>query len=104
MKNIEQITKGECYTAINIGTLDKVGEYSLFHPKLNTEIFGKLFLKDVTGATGTEISFNTLLPQTEVSYFHRHTDNEETFIILKGYGDFQIDDDCFPICEGSISH
>lgn len=51
MKNIEQITKGEGYTTINIGTLDKVGEYSLFHPKLNTEIFGKLFLKDVTGAT-----------------------------------------------------
>ena len=102
MKNIEQIIKGEGYTAINIGTLDKVGEYSLFHPKLNTEIFGKLFLKDVTGATGTEISFNILLPQTEVSYFHRHTDNEETYIILKGSGDFQIDDDCFPICEGSV--
>lgn len=102
MKNIEQITKEEGYTAINIGTLDKVGEYSLFHPKLNTEIFGKLFLKDVTGATGTEISFNTLLPQTEVSYFHRHTDNEETYIILKGSGDFQIDDDYFPICEGSV--
>lgn len=102
MKNIEQIARGEGYTAINIGALDKVGEYSLIHPKLNTEIFGKLFLKGVTGATGTEISFNTLLPQTEVSYFHRHTDNEETYIILKGSGDFQIDDDCFPICEGSV--
>ena len=102
MKNIEQITKGEGYAAINIGALDKVGEYSLIHPKLNTEIFGKLFLKDVTEATGTEISFNALSPQTEVSYFHRHTDNEETYIILKGSGDFQIDDDCFPVCEGSV--
>lgn len=102
MKNIEQITKGEGYAAINIGTLDKVGEYSLIHPKFDTEIFGKLFLKDVTEATGTEISFNALLPQTEVSYFHRHTDNEETYIILKGSGDFQIDDDCFPVCEGSV--
>ena len=59
MKNVEQITKGEGYTAINMGPLDSVGEYSLIHPKLNTEIFGKLFLKDVTGATGTEISFTS---------------------------------------------
>ena len=102
MKNVEQITKGEGYTAINMGPLDSVGEYSLIHQKLNTEIFGKLFLKDVTGATGTEISFNTLPPHTEIPYFHRHRDNEETYIILKGSGDFQIDDDCFPVCEGSV--
>lgn len=102
MKNIEQTTKGEGYVAINIGRLDKVREYSLIHPKLKTEIFGKLFLKDVTEATGTEISFNTLPPHTEVPYFHRHTDNEETYIILKGSGDFQIEDDCFPVCEGSV--
>ena len=102
MKNIEQTTKGEGYVAINIGRLDKVGEYSLIHPKLKTEVFGKLFLKDVTEATGTEISFNTLPPHTEVPYFHRHTDNEETYIILKGSGNFQIEDDCFPVCEGSV--
>ena len=102
MKNIELITQGEGYTAINIGKLDNVGEYSLIHPKLNTEIFGKLFLKDATASTGTEISFNSLPPRTEVSYFHRHKDNEETYIILKGVGDFQIDDDCFPIHEGSV--
>lgn len=102
MKNVEQIAKGEGYIAINMGSLDRVGEYSILHPKLKTEIFGKLFLKDVTEATGTEISFNVLPPHTEVPYFHRHTDNEETYIILKGRGDFQIDDDCFPVSEGSV--
>lgn len=102
MKNVEQIAKGEGYTAINMGSLDHIGGYSLIHPKLKTEIFGKLFLKDLTGSTGTEISFNTLLPHTEIPYFHRHTDNEETYIILKGSGDFQIDDDCFPVREGSV--
>lgn len=70
MKNVEQITKGTGYTAINMGTLDCIGEYSLIHPK--------------------------------VPYFHRHMDNEETYIVLKGSGDFQIDDDCFPIREGSV--
>mgnify|MGYP005967521887 CR=1 FL=1 len=102
MKKVEIITKGEGYTAIDMGSLDKIGEYSLIHPKLNVEIFGKLFLKDITGSTGTEISFNTLPPKTEVSYFHKHADNEETYIILKGCGDFQVDNDCFPIKEGSV--
>lgn len=62
----------------------------------------KLFLKDLIGATGTEISFNVLPPHTEVPYLHWHTDNEETYIILKGCGDFQINGDCFPVCEGSV--
>ena len=87
MKNVEQITEGKGYTAINMGPLNHIGEYSIIHPKLNT---------------GTEISFNVLPPHTEVPYFHRHTDNEETYIILKGCGDFQISDDCFPVCEGSV--
>ena len=102
MKEVEIITKGEGYTAVNMGSLDKIGEYSLIHPKLQTEILGKLFLKDVTGSTGTEISFNTIPPRTEVPYFHKHIDNEETYIILKGNGDFQIGDTCFPIKEGSV--
>lgn len=104
MKSIEQITKGEDYTAINMGALDHIGEYSIIHPKLNTEIFGKLFLKDLTESTGTEISFNTLPPHTDIPYFYQHTDNEETYIILKGSGDFQIEDDCFPVREGSVIH
>lgn len=102
MKETELITKGEGYCAIDMGPLDAIGEYSVFHPKLQTGIPGKLFLKDVTGSTGTEISFNTLAPVTEVPYFHRHRDNEETYIILKGRGDFQVGEDCFPIQEGSV--
>lgn len=102
MKKVELITEGKGYTAVDMGSLDKMGEYSIVHPKLKTEISGKLFLKDVTEATGTEISFNTLPPKTEIPYFHKHTNNEETYIILKGYGDFQIDEDCFPIKEGSV--
>lgn len=102
MKKVKQIAKGEGYMAVHTGALESLGEYAVFHPKLKTEIVGKLFLKELTGATGTEISFNSLPPHTEVPYFHRHTDNEETYIILKGAGDFQIDEDCFPISEGSV--
>lgn len=102
MKEIEKILENKNYTAINIGTLDDVKSYSLIHPKLKTEIKGKLFLKNPTKATGTEISFTSIPPKSELNYFHMHYKDEETYIILKGFGFYQVDDDCFPIQEGSI--
>ena len=77
-------------------------QHSLIHPKNNQKIEGKVFLKEATKATGTEISFQMLLPHTELSYFHIHRKNEETYIVLKGSGYYQVDEDCFEISEGSI--
>lgn len=102
MKKIETISKNANYEAINLGELNEVRDYSLIHPINKKNIDGKVFLKDVTGSTGTEISFNSLQPHSEQPYFHLHKKNEETYIILKGSGFFQVDDDCFKIKEGSI--
>lgn len=102
MENIKQTSESVNYTAVNIGSLDNLAEHKLVHPISKRIIEGKAFVKDVTKATGTEISFNVLPPNTELPYFHIHEQNEETYIILKGEGDFQVDDDCFPISEGSV--
>lgn len=102
MKQIERISESLNYTAVNLGALSAVREYSLIHPVNKREIEGKVFLKDATQSTGTEISFNYLLPHSEQPYFHLHRKNEETYIILKGFGFFQVDDDCFEITEGSV--
>lgn len=102
MKSIEIISENKDYTAINIGSLNKLTEHTLVHPKTKQEIIGKVFLKAKTKATGTEISLSTLPPKTELSYFHTHKENEETYIIIKGSGNFQVNEDCFPITEGSV--
>lgn len=102
MKIIESISENKNYTAVNLGCLDELMEHGLIHPKSGEEIRGKVFLKEATKATGTEISFNSLPPNTSLSYFHIHNEDEETYIILKGKGDFQVDNDCFPIEEGSV--
>ncbi len=102
MKQIEKNSENKNYTAVNIGNLDELMDYSFLHPKTKKDVHGKVFLKDSTGSTGTEISFTTLLPKSEVGYFHFHNKDEETYIILKGSGYYQVDDDCFPIKEGSI--
>jgi quercetin dioxygenase-like cupin family protein len=63
---------------------------------------GKVFLKKASKATGTEISFTMLPPRSELPYFHFHNKDEETYIILKGSGYYQVGDDCFPVVEGSV--
>jgi mannose-6-phosphate isomerase-like protein (cupin superfamily) len=102
MKSTQTIAQDTNYTAINLGNLNELMEYSLIHPVNKQEIEGKVFLKDITHATGTEISFNSLLAKTEQPYFHIHYKNEETYIILKGHGVFQVDEACFEIKEGSV--
>jgi len=102
MKQIEKLSENAYYTAVNIGNLEDVMDYSLIHPVSKRVLEGKVFIKDATNATGSEISFNSLPPRSEQPYFHIHKKNEETYIILKGTGFFQVDEDCFDIKEGSV--
>jgi mannose-6-phosphate isomerase-like protein (cupin superfamily) len=102
MKEIKTLSGGKNYTAVDLGGLNELMDYSLIHKVNKQKIEGKVFLKDSTNATGTEISFNSLSPKTEQPYFHIHYKNEETYIILKGYGFFQVDGEYFEIKEGSV--
>ena len=102
MKEIKKLSENKYYSAVDLGNLNELMEYSLVHPVNKKLIEGKVFLKDATQATGTEISFNSLPPHTEQPYFHKHRKNEETYIVLKGSGFFQVDEDCFTIQEGSV--
>ena len=102
MKQIETISENENYTAVNIGLFDNLQNFSFIHPKNGQTVTGKVFLKELTKSTGTEISFSLLPPGKELEYFHIHNKDEETYIILKGSGFYQVDDDCFPIRQGSV--
>ena len=102
MKEVKTVIEDKNYTAIDLGKLDELMEYSLIHKVNKQKIEGKVFLKEPTKATGTEISFNSLAAKTEQPYFHIHYKNEETYIILKGYGYFQVDGKYFDIKEGSV--
>jgi len=102
MKQLDKLSENKNFTAVNMGHLDSIMDYSLIHPVSKRVLEGKVFLKNATNSTGNEISFNSLPPHSEQPYFHIHRKNEETYIILKGSGFFQVDDDCFEITEGSV--
>ncbi|MDR0429987.1 MAG: cupin domain-containing protein [Tannerellaceae bacterium] len=92
MKKIRTVAENNNFTAIELGKLQLIPETAN----------GKAFLKELTKATGTEISVSVLPAKTDLPIFHTHKQNEETYLILSGSGKFQVDDQCFDIAEGSI--
>lgn len=68
----------------------------------NLGIKGKLFIGEELGLTGCEISLNKLPANTSFPFVHAHKKNEELYLIISGNGVFQVDDEKFPIQEGSL--
>ena len=114
MKQIETIKSGKNYSAVSVGKMSEIIEHVLpMGP--NVTIQGKVFAGQAVGATGSELSFQTLVPgqgselsfQTLVpgqdsGFLHTHKTHEELYIILKGEGQYQVDGEIFPVSEGTI--
>lgn len=61
----------------------------------------KVFLKDSLNTTGMEVSLNRVAPGEGSPFRHKHLQNEELFIFVKGSGQFQVDGKIFDVREGS---
>jgi len=65
MKTLQISSEGINYSAIDLGEFDNLMEYSYLHPKLKSEVKGKVFIGEFIKSTGTEISFQ-ILPAKEI--------------------------------------
>ncbi|MED2962327.1 cupin domain-containing protein, partial [Bacillus thuringiensis] len=52
--------------------------------------------------TGMEVSLNVLPPGISMPFYHKHRENEELYIFVKGEGQFKIDDEILEIKEGTV--
>ena len=101
MKKIETIKTGTNYAAVSVGKLSEIIENELpMGPDFVLK--GKVFAGQAVGATGSELSFQTLLPGQDSGFLHTHKTHEELYIILKGEGHYQVDGDIFPVSEGTV--
>ena len=101
MKQIETISTGKNYAAVNVGKMNEIIEHELpMGPDVT--IKGKVFAGQAVGATGSELSFQTLIPGQDSGFLHTHKTHEELYIILKGEGHYQVDGEVFPVSEGAI--
>lgn len=101
MKEIKTIKSGKNFAAVEVGKLSEIKDYEL-HLGPDMTIPGKVFVGSALGATGSELSFQSLVPGQDSGFLHIHKTHEELYFILKGKGEYQVDGEVFPIGEGSI--
>lgn len=75
-----------------IGTLAEIGE------KYEN---GKAFLHDLLELTSCEISVNAMTAGLKIPFCHRHFQNEEIYIFLRGEGTITVDNKVIDVKEGS---
>lgn len=102
MAAVKKIAENERFTAINVGKLADIGDYNVTDEKGEIQEPGKVYLQDSLKTIGSQLSYTVIMPGKAVSYFHVHHKNEEVYMVIKGQGEYQVDDVVFPICEGSI--
>jgi cupin domain-containing protein len=100
MKTVETIKTGKNFTAVSVGKLNEIKDYVL--PMGDIEIPGKVFVGQALQATGSELSFQVLVPNQDSGFLHTHKTHEELYLILKGEGEYQVDGEVFSVSEGSI--
>ena len=101
MKQIETTKSGKNYKVINVGKFSDLMDYELpLGPDFT--LHGKVFAGQAVGTTGSDLSFQTLVPGQDSGFLHTHKTHEELYIILKGEGMYQVDGEQIPVSEGSI--
>ena len=102
MKKIETIKSGKNYSAVSVGKMNEIIEHVLpMGPDVTIQ--GKVFAGQAVGATGSELSFQTLVPGQDSGFLHTHKTHEELYIILKGEGQYQVDGEIFPVSEENLT-
>ena len=101
MKQIETIKSGKNFTAVTAGPFAEIIEHELpMGPDFTLK--GKVFLGQALGATGAELSYQTLVPGQDSGFLHTHKTHEELYFILRGEGTYQVDGEQFPVKEGAV--
>ncbi|KAK8891588.1 hypothetical protein M9Y10_028801 [Tritrichomonas musculus] len=99
---VQTVSEGTNYTAVNIGKFSDLSQYELKKPDGKVMCTGKVFIGNDAKMTGSEISYTTLPPGGQSPFFHVHHIHEESYLVISGSGEFQIEDNVFPIEEGSV--
>jgi len=96
-----ETTTGNNFNFMNIGDESVIHNQQFELPGIG-KINGKLFLKQLLNLTSMEVSINVMPAGAEVPFKHRHKTNEELYFFIRGQGEFEVDNETFPIKAGSM--
>jgi mannose-6-phosphate isomerase-like protein (cupin superfamily) len=94
--------RGETFTCVHAGPMAEWENFRLDPPSFPRPVRGKMFLQELLGSAGLEMSLNSFAPGKGMPFFHKHQNNEEVYIIVGGRGQFLVDGKCIDVQEGSV--
>ena len=89
------------FTAAKLGDFTQLNQYTFTHDLLPFGVEGKKFLKEDLALTGMEVSLNKMPPGAGMPFYHKHQENEELYLFIRGQGQFQVDGETIEVAEGT---
>ena len=68
------------FTCFHAGSKEEWTQFGLEPPAVPMPAKGKLFLRNLLGSAGLEVSLNVLPPGKGVPFLHRHRENDEVYL------------------------
>ena len=98
----DEAVRGTNFTCFHAGPKEGWTKYRMEPPEVPMPTRGKLFLRNLLGSAGLEISLNALAPGKGMPFLHKHQQNEEVYVVIGGRGQFLMDGECTDVEEGSV--
>jgi mannose-6-phosphate isomerase-like protein (cupin superfamily) len=98
----DQTVRGAHFTCFHAGPKESWAQFRLEPPQVPRATSGKLFLQDLLGSAGLEVSLNVVPPGKGMPLLHRHQQNDEVYIVIGGRGQFLVDGESIDVAEGSV--
>ena len=90
------------FTCVHAGPKEGWTDFRLEPPDVPLPARGKLFLRNLLGSAGLEMSLNAVPPGKIIPFLHRHRENDEVYVVVAGRGQFLVDGECIDVAEGSV--
>ena len=98
----DKTLRGTNFTCFHAGPMDGWAQFRLEPPNAPVQMQGKLFLRNLLGSAGLEMSLNVVPPGHGMPFLHKHRQNEEVYVVVGGRGQFLVDGECIDVAEGSV--
>ena len=98
----DKTVQGTNFAGVHAGPKEEWTAFRLEPPDVPMPTRGKLFLRNLLGSAGLEMSLNVLPAGKGMPFLHRHRENDEVYVVLGGRGQFLVDGECIDVAEGSV--
>src|SRR5690349_8441857 len=102
MMTNDRTVRAANFTCFHAGPMEGWEQFRLEPPNAPVPMQGKLFLHNLLGSAGLEMSLNVVPPGQGMPFLHKHRQNEEVYVVVSGPGEFLVDGECIDVAEGSV--